>query len=246
MNPRDQIKAELNNLIEEAKKLPALAGKIEEHMKFSRQCQAWYTKAIKLVSVLAPDRFVEFRDYYQIDPRRKTLDVTTYRIQDYIKGLGPSKDVYGKAPWDIHNLTQINIVSQLHIIESLSSRIEGVLADIEGSLISGVQDAELSTAASLKKISLRAAGAMAGVILEDHLQRVAHNCAVTISKKNPTISDLNDPLKQAGVYDQATWRKIQYLGDVRNLCSHKKDQEPTSEQIDELINGVNWVIKNIV
>jgi hypothetical protein len=41
------------------------------------------------------------------------------------------------------------------------------------------------------------------------------------------------------------WRKVQYLGDIRNLCSHQKDTEPTEEQVKELIDGVNAVIKNI-
>jgi len=39
--------------------------------------------------------------------------------------------------------------------------------------------------------------------------------------------------------------KISYLGDIRNICAHKKDVEPTKEQVEELINGVNWVTKNV-
>ncbi|MBF8277611.1 MAG: hypothetical protein HW390_2684 [Candidatus Brocadiaceae bacterium] len=43
------------------------------------------------------------------------------------------------------------------------------------------------------KISSRAAGDLAGVVLERHLQRVAENHKRPIRKKAPTISDLNDP-----------------------------------------------------
>ena len=77
------------------------------------------------------------------------------------------------------------------------------------------------------------------------MQRVANNRGIRISKRNPTVSDLNDPLKQADVYDTASWRKIQYLADLRNLCAHKKDREPTAHEASELISGVNWVIKTI-
>jgi hypothetical protein len=86
---------------------------------------------------------------------------------------------------------------------------------------------------------------LAGVVLERHLQRAATNHGITIRKKAPTISDLNDPLKQAGAYDVPTWRKIQLLADIRNICSHEKGQDPTTEQIDELILGVNSIVKSV-
>jgi hypothetical protein len=89
----------------------------------------------------------------------------------------------------------------------------------------------------------RAAGALAGVVLERHLQRVAVNHGVAPSKNNPTISDLDDPLKQAGVYDVPTWRKIQLFADIRNLCSHHKSSDPSADQVDELIAGINAVVK---
>ena len=75
---------------------------------------------------------------------------------------------------------------------------------------------------------------------------MALNHDVKVPKKNPTISELNLVLKQASVYDTPTWRKIDYLGDIRNLCSHKKAVAPTLEQIEELILGVNWAVKNVV
>jgi hypothetical protein len=30
-----------------------------------------------------------------------------------------------------------------------------------------------------------------------------------------------------------------------NLCSHKKEAEPTKEQVQELIDGADWVTKNV-
>ncbi len=246
MSTKDQIKAELSNLIDEGRKLPRQVKKENSIVDFGRPYQSWYTKAIKVVAVFAPDRFAEFRSYYEVDPKRKTIDLTTYKIRDYVNGFFPKSDSFGKPFWDHHALTHLNIVNQLYILESLESRIDGVLADLEAALMAGLQSAELKTAMALKKTSLRAAGALAGVVLEDHLQRVAANHGVNIAKKNPTISDLNDPLWQAGVYDQPTWRKISYLADIRNLCSHQKGQDPSPKQIDELINGVNWTISNVI
>jgi hypothetical protein len=139
----------------------------------------------------------------------------------------------------------IRVYNQTQILSSLSSRIDTVLSDVRGHLFAELQDAELHAAEQLIQVSVRASGALAGVILERHLQRVVINHKLTIAKKDPTISDLNDPLKQAGAYDTPTWRKIQLLADIRNLCSHQKSTEPTKEQVVELISGVNSVIKSI-
>jgi hypothetical protein len=82
-------------------------------------------------------------------------------------------------------------------------------------------------------------------VLERHLQRVAESHGVVIKKKNPTIADLNDPLREKGVYDLAEWRKVQYLADLRNLCTHQKAADPSEEQVKELIEGTNAIIKTI-
>jgi hypothetical protein len=116
---------------------------------------------------------------------------------------------------------------------------------LESALFADLKDAELATASALLKISPRAAGALAGAVLEAHLQRVADANQVQITKRTPTVNDLNEPLKQAGVYDMATWRKISYMADVRNPCSHKKGDDPRPEQVQELIEGVNWALKTI-
>jgi len=92
---------------------------------------------------------------------------------------------------------------------------------------------------------LRAAGALAGVTLESHLSRISINHNVKVSKKNPTISDLNDELKNNGIYDVPDWRFIQRLGDIRNLCVHSKDRDPTKDEVDELIKGVQKVTKTL-
>ena len=65
-----------------------------------------------------------------------------------------------------------------------------------------------------------------------------------IKKKSPTIADYNDVLKD-NVYDTVEWRKVQYLGDARNLCGHKKDREPTKDEVEELISGTERIIKTI-
>lgn len=41
------------------------------------------------------------------------------------------------------------------------------------------------------------------------------------------------------------FRHIQLLGDLRNKCDHKKDAEPTKQEIDDLIGGAEKIIKTV-
>lgn len=107
-------------------------------------------------------------------------------------------------------------------------------------------DNELDAAEEINKKGFRrGAGAIAGVVLEGHLATVCTNHKTTVPR-NPTISKLNDALKSTDVIDQPTWRLIQHLGDLRNLCDHKRGQEPTAEQIAELIAGVRKMTKTVL
>jgi len=242
---QEHIRQELDKLLDEQVAISDLGRNKEEHLAFGTPYQGWYTRALKIVEALAPDRLDEFIGYYRIDPKRRMMNAETYTIQDYVKGIGPAEDHFGNLPYDAANLAMTRFANQVQILSSLSTRIDSVLSDVRGHLFAELQDAELRAAEQLIKISIRAAGALAGVILERHLQRTAVNHKLTIAKKDPTIADLNEPLKQANAYDTPTWRKIQLLADIRNLCSHQKSAEPTKEQVLELISGVNSIIKSV-
>ena len=92
---------------------------------------------------------------------------------------------------------------------------------------------------------LRAAGAVAGVVLEKHLAQVCDNHNVSVRKQQPTIGDLNDLLKKSEVMDVPIWRSLQRLGDLRNLCDHNKQREPTEAEVAELIDGVDKTTKTL-
>ncbi|WP_005031385.1 hypothetical protein [Holophaga foetida] len=245
MNTEIEIENILDTLIGEFQDLLKLTEKTKDIAPFGEKYQNWYSQSIRLVDLLGKDRLDEFISYYRIDPKRKNYAGSTYVIQDYVNGMGASKDIYNNAKWDVHNIVAVRLMNQVHILKSLKSRLTGVLRDVRGQLLSQLEDDELRVAGKLASINLRAAGAVAGVVLEAHLQRVAVAHQINISKKNPTIADLNDPLKASGVYETATWRKIQLLSDIRNLCDHKKDRDPTKPEIEELLTGVNSIIKSV-
>lgn len=136
--------------------------------------------------------------------------------------------------------------TQLAILKAASRRFESSLLDIRQLVQADLLDSELEEAGELVKHGfLRAAGAVAGVVLEKHLGQIAYNHDIQIRKKDPNIGDLNDLLKTNNVYDIATWRSIQRLGDLRNLCDHNKSREVTKIEVEELISGVEKVTKTL-
>jgi hypothetical protein len=246
---KDDLKAELARLVGEVADLLRLlqdGSFASSYQAFVTRYQPWYTKAIKLLAALAADRLAEFRSYYEPDPKRKTFESSTYTIQDFVKGFDAPQDRYtGKPRWDVFNNLRIYIFAQGEILGSLSSRIDGVLADIEATLAGELEDTTLEAARQLMRVNLRAAGTVAGVVLEEHLQRVAKGRDIKV-KANAMLGELNETLRQAGAYDTPTWRRIQLLADLRTLCAHKKDSDPTKANVTDLIDGVNWAVKTVL
>jgi hypothetical protein len=221
----------------------AIAFQNKKADAFAYKYQNWYTKSLKVVSSFASDRLVEFKCYYEVDPKRKSLGYGTYVIQDYLKNVVPNK--FQHPEFDSHEQTLICFFNQLTILKAIAERIDSVLNDIEGELFAEIEDNELMVAKQLSKVSLRAAGALVGVVIEGHLAKVAAARGVSISKRHPSIADLSDSLKAASAIDVPSWRKIAFLADIRNVCAHKKDVEPTPEQVHELIQGGEWLTRNV-
>ena len=214
---------------------------------FKEEYQPWYSEAKTLVRQLLPDRLADFTSYYEKPRSRKGITHENYTIEDYLQGLMITRTA---------GVTESKVVGpeaaiprfrqQLSIVESIRGRFLSSLFDIRQLAQADLFDSELEAARELAKNKFnRAAGVVAGVVLERHLKEVCANHKVTVRKKAPQISDLNDALKNAAVIDTPQWRSIQYLGDIRNLCAHDRQLGPTVDQVGELLTGVAKFTKTL-
>jgi len=213
---------------------------------FKNGYEKWYSEALEVIRQILPSRYEDFRRLYK-DERRKDKDVTllTYTISDYIIGLtitmGWEKQIVVDPKSALPKFQQ-----QMAILESAERRFESSLFEIKQLLQADLFDSEIDSARELLKNGyLRAAGAVAGVVLEKHLEQVCVSHSVVIKKKKPSISDYNEALKANEIIEVPTWRFIQHLSDLRNLCDHKRTREPKPEEIEDLINGVDKVSKTV-
>jgi hypothetical protein len=213
---------------------------------FEKKYQRWYTEAYAVIKQLLPDRLREFESYYQRDLKRKEFSVVTYTIQDWLTGVRAGKRLSGEKVFNDLAATQTRLHAQVAILETVLARFDSSLLDIRSIVQADLFDSEIDAARELLKSGfLRASGVIAGVVLERHLSEVCANHKVSIHKKNPTIADFNDGMKNADVIDVPTWRSIQHLGDLRNLCGHNKEREPRKEEVAELIDGVDKLTKSL-
>ena len=139
---------------------------------FATTYQRWYSEAKALIRQLLPDRLADFVRYYEKPKTRKAITFESYRIEDFLQGLSVTrgwekKKVVGPEAAIPH------FRQQLAILDSVQARFESSLFDIKQLVMADLFDSELDAAKELaKKKFHRAAGAVAGVVLEKHLAQV--------------------------------------------------------------------------
>ena len=230
-----------NELSDELKIDKQLKDKIKK-LSFRQDYNSWYNEALAVIKQLLPDRLNDFISYYKLE-KRKEITVGTYTISDYLIGIELTR-----AGQTIVSKTTVisKFTQQKSIVDSLANRFKSSLFDIKQLVQADMFDSEVDAAKELNKKGFqRAAGAICGVIIEKHLHGVCETRGVAITKKNPAINDYNELLKNNDVIDIPTWRLIQRLADLRNLCDHKKTEEPTKDNITDLIDGTDKIIKTV-
>jgi len=213
---------------------------------FEDRYQSWYTESLAVIRQLVPDRATEFEHLYRGDGKRREINISTYNIQDWMNGVRAATSGSGIKIFDDFAAVSMRFRTQRQILEAIQQRFESTLFDIRQLVQADLFESELDAARELAKHNFRrGAGAVAGVVLEKNLDQVRENHRIKIGKKHLTIGDLNEALRSAGVLDVPAWRGIQRLGDIRNLCDHHKDREPTADEISELIDGVDKITKTL-
>jgi len=256
----ESIKKEVQSLIAQGNHLylamiedvSGLPDEIKKQLKeskiklptFVNEYDSWYSEVLVLIKQLLPDRLEDFKRQYK-DEKRKEISFLTYGISDYLYGLrttrGWQKDVVADKSAAVGKMQVQN-----SILVAVEKRLDSSLFDIQEILQADIFDSELSAAQELaKKGFVRGGGAIAGVVLEKHLGHVCEIHGLKTRKKHPSIADFYQMLKENDIIDTPKWRFIQHLGDLRNLCDHSKDREPTKDDVLELVEGVQKVIKTV-
>jgi len=231
----------------------ALAGKLGRSRKvgsFEVDYQRWYTRALPLVKSVAADRFAEFRGLYEGGASNEEMLNGAYAVQDYLRGV-PLVD-YSKFDKKISGFRDTSrqaarrcLLSQAAILGSLEPRAEWARVEVEDRVRTEIQETELEAARCLIKFSARAAGTLAGAVLELHLKRLCGKHRVKLAKQKPHIRDYAEALHLARVLESKLAQHILWLANTRDRCALKQDAPPKKAQARDLIDGTHWLIKNV-
>lgn len=243
MSTAADLKVELTKLHQEGLALASTLSRRSKADAFPVGYQSWYSRALPVVKNLAPDRHAQFKSYYEVDPKRKWLSHDTYVIEDYLRGEEP----YSHSHCDFDSRLEARrcLENQLAIFKSLEERIGWKLLDIEDQLLVAILEAELKSAKSLIKTSARAARTIAGLVMETYLKRLARRHRVRIVKQQPSLRDLNDAIKAAGIYDTVVWSQISWLADLKERDILQRHVSEQKAEARDLVEGAGWLIKNV-
>lgn len=238
----EQFKKAVNKNYNDIKKTNAYIKTLPD---FKTEYQSWYSETKTLIKQLLIERYDDFKKYYETPKGRKDVTYENYTIEDYMLGLSITRGYDGKVVAEPKAAIP-KFRQQIAIFESLASRFKSSLYEIKALVQSDLFDSELDAASELLKHKYyRSSGALSGIVLEKHLKEICINHNIKLIKKTPVISDYNEALKASEIIDVPTWRFIQHLADIRNLCDHSKDEEPTADQIKDLITGIDKIIKTV-
>ena len=219
-------------------KLPKERKKKLSGMDVVAAYKPWYDKSRIVISQLLPEKRDEFKSYCQYPLIRGDHVGFSRRLDESLRNHVTGEDATGLLSG--YHLLE----AQCEILEQAKLSFDLSLAKSQQALQADLLDSVLCAARDFyKKGDLRAAGTMAGVVLEQHLRIVLKAHSVRMRKKNISINDYSLMLKDKDIAEFPVWRTVQRLGNLQELC--RRADEPKKEDVEELINGVDKIIKTL-
>ncbi len=208
---------------------------------------SWYAKAYKVVRIFAPERLEEFERFYTGDKTIKKiedLNAITAGITHYLQGWIVIKD---DDAVNFNNTFESGLREQFNIINAILKNLDNDLFNLESGIHYEIYQSEMDIARNLyKKKYFRAAGSIAGVVVEVHLKKVVDNRDVPLADKaDPGMSAYNDALKKHDIYKTPTFSLIQMCGHIRNKCVHPKQEDPTDGEISSIISAAERILVEV-
>lgn len=237
MITEEAAKKQLEALYQEGGVLAKTLESDEEPGSFEEGYQSWYSRALPLMKQLGPDRYAEFQQFYS---RSGKSDVHWSRdtvIHDYLLGVeGGIEDPRDAAARCFR--------SQLAILKSVAGRLAWISLDSLEQAERGLQLSILEAARDLIKVDERAAGVVAGSILESYLKKLAAKHRLKFRKQAPPLREYMDALHGAKVLDIPVHAQAIWLAEIAGRAT-AEGESPTQLQVRDLIDGSRWLITNI-
>lgn len=242
MDDLNQVRRELESLLSAGHEL---AARVREEQLDPRDVnegyQVWYTQARRLVAHVLPDRQREFEEYY----RSVEDDSPQATIASILVRPGPGKAA-GERREGLAQLFDPGIEQRafLHLFGMQLAILASALPTLLPPERPHDRVLELSHVL-LKGGHRRAAGALAGMALEQHLQNVARRRGLELTPADlRSAARLNRVMRAAGIYGGSRSRQIRDLIDLSTACLQGKEK-PSPQRLAWLLAGVDEALRRV-
>ena len=240
---RDRLRFELGVLLASGRELSTyVRSENLDPRNVNERYQLWYTQTLRLVERVLSERRREFEGYYRSDQDSPDQPATISAILGSLscpRATGEKREALaGLFDSGLEQATFLHLLGMQLAI--LASAAPSPLPEERRS------DRELQVARSLlAKGHRRAAAAVAGVVLEGHLLKVAQRRDLALSDRDSSsLPRLARSLRKAGVCGSARSRKIARLAKLSDALvrsKHKVSPKPVSK----LLAGVEETLLNV-
>ncbi len=235
-----------NNMFKNATEIKqkTLSEAVKKIKNPKRYYHAWYNKSCEMVRIFSPRRLEEFEAFYTGSKHIKKiedLDSMTAGITHCFQELPITPD--NKK---IKRLIKFNVClnMQRDILIAIAENFDKDILNLESTIQYGISKSEIDIAKELKENKhFRAAGAIAGVVIEVHLRAVATKRDIQLPI-NPQMKHYNEKLK-GKAYDATITKQIELCSIIRNKCAHASDNPPTDDEINTIISIAEKIIATV-
>jgi hypothetical protein len=242
LDEREQSRFELGVLLASGRELIAcMRSEDLDPRDVTERYQLWYTQALRLVERVLPERLREFEAYYRSDQESREQPATISAILGSLRRPRVATEK-GEALARLFDpgLEQATVLHLLGLQLAILASALPLLLPVGRRQDRGLRAARLL----LAKRHRRAAGAVAGVVLESHLLKVAQIHDLALSESDAaSLPRLNRSLRRAGVYGAARSRRTKRLAVLSDSCVCGK--KISRRLVKELLSGVEETLLSV-
>lgn len=200
--------------------------------KALRDYQTFYSAGLHFVTEFLPEKENEFVSCYKIEGRGEDLGILDYLLLRRIQFTSEKIEI-------IHRFID-RFEIQRSILLSIPFIVKVKEMNLREIMSADFIEREIEEAESLfNKDHYRAAGALAGVALEQHLRTLCDMYQIDYAKKD-TIEPLVQKLYKNDKIEISQMKNIQHLASIRDKCDHPS--EISREEIKEPIERVKKLL----
>lgn len=188
--------------------------------------ESWYARAEELITKHLHTRLDDFE-------RRRS------QMKDYARlSVNANHD-----PEHYVNNAADMFAEQRNIVKAIPAKVEAEKLSLRRQVSDAFAQDDLLQARDLLDEELnRAAGVVAGVALERHLQTECDEAELEYDHKDG-IASLAQTLYEAGEINSTTLSNLETLGQIRNDCAHANQEEPNEHKVKKIIDDTDDYVR---